>query len=58
VCRDPNLGSVGTTLERIDPLLAPQSSSSGSRALRSFLGFGLVMAASAIAATEANVDHT
>jgi hypothetical protein len=52
VCRDPDPGPVGATLERIDELLstAEQLLSAGGESTRT--AFGLVMASGVIAATE------
>ena len=52
VCRDPDPGAVGPTLERIDELLssAEQLLSAGGESTRA--AFGLVMASGVIAATE------
>jgi uncharacterized protein len=52
VCRDPNPGVAGPALERIDSLLAAAEQLISQSRDQAFLGFGLVMAASAIAATE------
>jgi uncharacterized protein len=51
-CRDPDPGIVGPALERIDSLLAAAEQLIAESGTQAFLAFGLVMAASAIAATE------
>ncbi|MDQ6822536.1 MAG: amidohydrolase family protein [Actinomycetota bacterium] len=50
--RDPDPGGVGPALERIDSLLAAAEQLIGEGGEPAFLAFGLVMAASAITATE------
>jgi GNAT superfamily N-acetyltransferase len=52
VCRDPDPGIAGPALERIDSLLAVAEQLIAKSGAQAFLAFGLVMAASAIAATE------
>jgi len=52
VCRDPDPGVAGPALQRIDSLLAAAEQLIAQSREQAFLGFGLVMAASAIAATE------
>lgn len=52
VCRDPDPGAAGPALARIDALLAGAESVMADGEVEPFLAFGLLMAASAIAATE------
>ena len=52
VCRDPDPGVVGPVLRRIDVLLAGTEELIADAGAEPFLAFGLLMAASAIAATE------
>lgn len=52
VCRDPDPGSVGPTLRRIDTLLADTEQHAAGASEHTFLVLGLMMAASTIAATE------
>ena len=52
VCRDPEPGLVGPALERIDSLLTAAERLIIQSREGAFLGFGLLMAASAIASTE------
>lgn len=52
VCRDPDPGAAGPALARIDALLAGAESVMAEGEVEPFLAFGLLMAASAIAATE------
>jgi hypothetical protein len=52
VCRDPDPGEVGPALERIDQLLAAAEQLIVQSREQGFLAVGLIMAASAIAATE------
>lgn len=52
VCRDPDPGDVGPALERVDQLLAAAEQLIVQSREQAFLAVGLVMAASAIAATE------
>jgi hypothetical protein len=56
VCRDPDPGSVGPALQRIDALLANAEQHIADAGEQAFLALGLVMAAGAIAATEPIVD--
>jgi uncharacterized protein len=53
VCRDPEPGPVGPALERIDELLASAEQHAADTDQDRFLVLGLLLAASAIAATEA-----
>jgi hypothetical protein len=55
-CRDPDAGSIGPALERIDAALAAAEQLIQADPDKAFLAFGLVMAASAIAATEPVTD--
>jgi hypothetical protein len=52
VCRDPDPGTVGPPLRRIDAALAAAEQLVGSGGEQAFLAIGLIMAAGAIAATE------
>jgi hypothetical protein len=52
VCRDPDPGTAGPALERIDGLLAAAQALTGAGGDQAYTAFGLVMAAGAIAATE------
>ncbi|MEO9121132.1 MAG: amidohydrolase family protein [Solirubrobacteraceae bacterium] len=52
VCRDPDPGEVGPALERVDQLLAAAEQLIVQSREHAFLAVGLLMAASAIAATE------
>jgi len=56
VCRDPNPGAARSALERIDTLLAAAEQLLVGTREQVSLAFGLVMTASAIAATEP-IDH-
>jgi uncharacterized protein len=56
VCRDPDPGSVGPVLQRIDALLASAEQYIADAGEELFLALGLVMAAGTIAATEPIVD--
>ncbi len=58
VCRDPDPGSVGPALQRIDALLANAEQHIADAGEQAFLALGLVMAAGAIAATEPIVEHS
>ena len=57
VCRDPDPGVAGPALERIDSLLAAAERLITESHQQAFLAVGLVMAASAIAATEPINQH-
>jgi hypothetical protein len=52
VCRDPDPGEVGATLERIDELLSAGEQLIGDGGEQTRAAVGLVMAAGVIAATE------
>jgi hypothetical protein len=52
VCRDPDPGTAGPALERIDGLLAAAQAPTGAGGDQAYAAFGLLMAAGAIAATE------
>jgi hypothetical protein len=58
VCRDPDPGSVGPALERIDALLANAEQHIADAGEQAYLALGLVMAAGAIAATEPILDSS
>jgi uncharacterized protein len=57
-CRDPDPGVAGPAFQRIDSLLVAAEQLMRESREQAFLAFGLVMAASAIAATEPTVEHT
>jgi len=58
VCRDPDPGSVGPALQRIDALLAGVERHAADAGDHAFPSLGLVMAAATIAATEPIGDAT